>query len=207
MVHAAYFYKITIFNTMVFIINTMALLSKTSNITLVSGVSIITIVIVIFAFLLDHIYDHKSVLFNFGPSDSLVFIGITIDTWVKYIILVMFMLFLEVLDLLQEEYIDPFINMLYNANDRSNQTDLQPYTWFELYCINHFSLASHGLREILSIIIITIQIPLAVLVWLLKELARIYFVIEITNNWFVLNDRGVEVDNNIIKRRRNRAEL
>jgi len=170
-------------------------------------VSAITIFIVTFAFLLDEIYDHQSSLFTFGPSPSLLFIGITIDSWFKYGVLVLFMLFLEILDLLQEEYMKPFINMVYNANDKSNQLDLKPYSWMELYCINHFSLASHGLRGILSIVVITIQIPLAVLVWLLKELARIYFVVEVTNNWFVQNDRSVEVDKAIMGKRRQRTLL
>jgi hypothetical protein len=40
--------------------------------------------------------------------------------------------------------------MITNANDASNREDLRPYTWMNLYSINHFSLASEGLRKILG---------------------------------------------------------
>jgi len=114
------------------------------------------------------------------------------------------MFFLELLDLLQEEYIEPYIHMITNANDASNREDLRPYTWMNLYSLNHFSLASEGLRNILRILLITTQIPLAVLVWLLKEIARVYFVIQITNNWFTMNEREVEVNKKLSGRRRKR---
>ena len=182
----------------------MALLSKRSTMMLVYSITFISICIVIFAFLLDRLYDHDSDLFNFGPSESFIFVGIKIDTAFKYTILVVFMFFLELLDLLQEEYIEPYIHMITNANDASNREDLRPYTWMNLYSLNHFSLASEGLRNILRILLITTQIPLAVLVWLLKEIARIYFVTQITNNWFTMNEREVEVNKKLIGRRRKR---
>jgi len=183
----------------------MALLTKQSNILLVSTITLITLAVVVFVFLLDELYDHKVDLFKFGPSDSLLFIGISIDTWVKYIGLIVFMLLLEVLDLFQEEYVEPFIHMILNANDASNRRDLNEYSWIELYCINHFSLGAHGLRKIINIIVVTVQIPLAILIWLLKEVVRVYFIVKVTNNWMLMNDRSAEVSKSYAMRRRERV--
>lgn len=180
----------------------MAILSRNSNIILVSAITVITLFVVVFVFLLDEIYDHQTDLFSFGPSNSLLFVGISIDTVPKYVALIAFMLFLEVLDLFQEEYIDPFIHTILNANDSSNRRDLNQYSWIELYCINHFSLGAHGLRKILNIVVITIQIPLAILIWLLKEIVRVYFIVKVTNNWMLTNDRSDEVSMKYNKRRR-----
>tara|TARA_B100001027_G_scaffold207101_1_gene171237 strand:+ start:227 stop:520 length:294 start_codon:yes stop_codon:yes gene_type:complete len=83
--------------------------------------------------------------------------------------------------------------MVYDANMKENQKDLKAYSWYELYFMNHFSLASNGLRQIIRVVIVTIQIPLAILVWFLKEVSRIYFVKDVTDNWFRLNDRAAEL--------------
>ena len=85
----------------------MGLLNRNSTITLVSVVGVVTVLIAIFALSLDGIYDHDSHLFEFGPSEQLIFIGITIETWWKYVLLVFFMLTLEFLEILQEEYVHP----------------------------------------------------------------------------------------------------
>ena len=114
------------------------------------------------------------------------------------------MLFLELLDLLHEEYIVPIIHMIYAANDPSNRRDLEEYTWMDLYTVNHFSLASKGLRDILRIVVITVQIPLAVIVWGLKEIVRFFFVSQVTSNWLIMNERSIEVDPNIYKKRTSR---
>lgn len=180
------------------------ILPKNDVMLLVMGVSFITICIAVFTFFLDAIFEHDSHLMKFGPSDNLIFIGIKIDNIGKYIVLVGFMLFLEFLDLLHEEYIEPIIHMIYNANDPSNRTDLEEYTWSNLYTVNHFSLASKGLRDILRIVIVTVQIPLAVLVWILKELIRYTFVVQVTNNWLIMNERAIEVDKDIHKNRNRR---
>ena len=171
----------------------MALLSKQNNIILLSVVTFVSILLAVFALCLDAIYDHESHLFQFGPSKHLIFIGITIDTWFKYILLILFIWILEFLDILQEEYLEPFIHMVYDANMKENQKDLKAYSWYELYFMNHFSLASNGLRQIIRVVIVTIQIPLAILVWFLKEVSRIYFVKDVTDNWFRLNDRAAEL--------------
>ena len=176
----------------------MGLLNRNSTIVLVSVVGAVTLFIAIFALSLDGLYDHNSHLFEFGPSEQLIFIGITIDTWLKYILLVIFMLTLELLEILQEEYLHPFVHMVYDANTKENQKELSPYSWGDLYFINHLSVASGGLRQIIRVIVVTIQIPLAILVWLLKEAMRIYFIVQITNNWFLKNDREVSTG----KRRR-----
>lgn len=177
----------------------MGLLNRNSTITLVSVVGVVTVLIAIFALSLDGIYDHDSHLFEFGPSEQLIFIGITIETWWKYVLLVFFMLTLEFLEILQEEYVHPFVHMVYDANSKENQKEMLPYSWGDLYFINHLSVASAGLRQIIRVIVVTIQIPLAILVWLLKEIMRIYFIVQVTNNWFRKNDRD---DSQGIKRRR-----
>ena len=177
----------------------MGLLNRNSTITLVSVVGVVTVLIAIFALSLDGIYDHDSHLFEFGPSEQLIFIGITIETWWKYVLLVIFMLTLEFLEILQEEYLHPFVHMVYDANTKENQKEMLPYSWGDLYFINHLSVASGGLRQIIRVIVVTIQIPLAILVWLLKEIMRIYFIVQVTNNWFIKNDRD---DSQEIKRRR-----
>ena len=69
----------------------MALLSRNTNILLLSIVTIVTILIAIFVLSIDALYDHDSHLFEFGPSDGLIFLGIKIDTWWKYIFLLLFM--------------------------------------------------------------------------------------------------------------------
>lgn len=174
----------------------MALLSRKNNITLLSVVTIVSILLTVFALSLDSFDDHDSHLFQFGPSKDLIFIGIAIDTWTKYILLAVFMWILEFLDILQEEYLEPFVHMVYDANMKENQKDLSVYSWYDLYVMNHFSLAADGLRQIIRIVIVTIQIPLAILVWLLKEISRIHFVADVTNNWFRQNDRAGEIDIN-----------
>lgn len=165
----------------------MAILNKQTNIALVLTITFITVLVAVFVFLIDSIYDHQKELFGFGPSKNLLFLGIPIDTTAKYVGLILFMIFLEVLDLCQEEYIDPFIHMIMNANDSSNRKDLRPYTWFQLYYINHFSLAAQGLRNILHIVLITTQVPLAMLIWLCKEIIRSIFIVKVTNNWYRMN--------------------
>ena len=182
----------------------MALLSRQNNIILLSVVTIVSIVLAVFALSLDALYDHDSHLFQFGPSKDLIFIGITIDTWVKYILLIVFMWILEFLDILQEEYLEPFVHMVYDANMKENRKDLSVYSWYDMYFMNHFSLASDGLRQIIRVVIVTIQIPLAILVWLLKEISRIYFVADVTNNWFRQNNRADEIDINKQKARKRR---
>ena len=179
----------------------MALLTRNNNIILISIVTTITIIISIFGLSLDALYDHDSHLFEFGPSSELIFLGIVIDTWLKYSLLVLFMWLLEFMDILQEEYLSPFIHMIYDANVKENQKDLNSYSWYDMYIINHFSLASNGLRQILRVVIVTIQIPLAIVVWLLKELSRIYFVIDVTNNYFRQNNREGELVKGGRKRR------
>lgn len=179
----------------------MALLSRNNNIILISIVTIITVIICIFGLSLDALYDHDSHLFEFGPSSELIFLGIVIDTWLKYSFLVLFMWLLEFMDILQEEYLSPFVHMIHDANVKENQKDLNAYTWHDMYIINHFSLASNGLRQILRVVIVTIQIPLAIVVWLLKELSRIYFIIDVTNNYFRQNNREGELVKGGRKRR------
>tara|TARA_B100000674_G_scaffold165717_1_gene133085 strand:- start:1201 stop:1758 length:558 start_codon:yes stop_codon:yes gene_type:complete len=171
----------------------MALLSRNTNILLLSIVTIVTILIAIFVLSIDALYDHDSHLFEFGPSDGLIFLGIKIDTWWKYIFLLLFMWLLEFLDILQEEYLEPFIHMVYDANMKENRKDLSVYSWYDMYFMNHFSMASNGLRQILRVVIVTIQIPLAIVVWLVKETTRVYFVVDVTNNWFRSNNRGGEL--------------
>lgn len=171
----------------------MVLLSRQENIFMVFTVFTITIAITVFTFSIDALYEHDSHLFQFGPFKQFLFLGITIDTWFKYILLIIFLVLLEFLDILQEEFLDPFIHMIYDANASENREQLSEYTWWDLYFINHLALASDGLRQILRIIIVTIQIPLAILIWLLKEVIRIPFVRSVTNNWFKVNDRWVEL--------------
>lgn len=184
----------------------MGLLKRTDNIILVTVVSVITFFIAIFSILIDGIYDHDTDLFQFGPSDSLLFIGIKIDTIGKYIGLIIFMVIIELLDILQEEHLRPFITMIYDANLEQNQNELAPYSWYDLYFIHHFSLAADGLRQIIRIIVVTLQIPLAILVWILKEVTRIYFVRMVTNNWFKKNGRADEINVELNKNRRGRLK-
>ena len=180
------------------------ILQKQNVMVLVFGVSLVSIAVATFTFLLDASFEHDSDLMRIGPSDDLLFIGLKIDSFAKYIGLITFMLFLELLDLLHEEYIVPIIHMIYAANDPSNRNDLEEYTWMDLYTVNHFSLASKGLRDILRIIVVTVQIPLAVIVWGLKEIVRYIFVSQVTSNWLIMNERSIEVDPNIYKKRTSR---
>ena len=84
--------------------------------------------------------------------------------------------------------------MVYDANMKENRKDLSVYSWYDMYFMNHFSMASNGLRQILRVVIVTIQIPLAIVVWLIKETTRVYFVVDVTNNWFRSNNRGGELE-------------
>ena len=108
----------------------MGLLNRKNNIILVTVVSVISFFVAIFSILIDGIYDHDTVLFQFGPSESLLFIGIKINTIGKYIGLIVFMVIIELLDILQEEYLIPFIALIYDANIEQNQKELAPYSWY-----------------------------------------------------------------------------
>lgn len=156
--------------------------TKQEIISLVVLITFVSICITVLALIVDSAYEEHSMLFSFGPSTDLYFLGIAISTWSRYTLLAMSLALFDFLSVLQDEYLEPYSIMIHNPTEQ-NREDLSKYSWVEIYTIVYIPHFAKGLRHIVSILLITTQIPLAIMLLFIKEAVRGIFLTSIIKDW------------------------
>ena len=135
---------------------------------------ILNICLLIVAFTMTLVFnDSTSLYFRAGPSENLVLLGITINTWGKYYILNGVLATFQIADIIINEIASPLLGFtVYNPDkkiiDNFGRVELQIYA--------SFFFSTNNIKSVLLLILSITQIDLALLKVLYGELATIFTV-------------------------------
>ena len=128
--------------------------TKQEIISLVVLITFVSIGITVLALIVDSAYEEHSMLFSFGPSTDLYFLGIAISTWSRYTLLAMSLALFDFLSVLQDEYLEPYSIMIHNPTEQ-NREDLSKYSWVATESIagRRFIASKFSVQFLVNIII------------------------------------------------------
>ena len=110
---------------------------------------------------------------RFGPNDDLEVVGAKIDTWTKYVILQVFLAFLQVSDAIINEFASPILGFnVYNPDKKI----ITEFSRFELQLYANTMWFINGIKGVLMVVVTVSQIDIAVLKVIYSELTCIYTV-------------------------------
>lgn len=127
---------------------------------------IIIIIIIIFIF-----QSENSTYFRFGPSNNLIVISVSIDTWTKYNLVLLLIGFIKIVDTISNELGMPVLGFnIYNP-DKKNITE---FSKNELQFYANATFMVSAIRSTLMTVINVTQIDLALFSTLISEIASFY---------------------------------
>jgi len=108
---------------------------------------------------------------KFGPQHSLIILGISIDTWPKYIILQVFIMCFQVTDTLVNEFANPILGFNVYNPDKKRITE---FTKLELqfYCQSMWLI--QNMKSALMVLVSISQIDITISKVLYMELTSVY---------------------------------
>jgi len=110
---------------------------------------------------------------SWGPSDKLILIGIVINTWTKWAISMLLIIFVSVVDCITVEFGMPFVSFRIYNPDCKEINDVGP---IELQILANGMYLSQSLKSAVYTLAIVTQIDYAVTRVLASELASFYTV-------------------------------
>ena len=132
---------------------------------IINFISLVSIISLIFIFKND-----DSKYFRVGPYDDLNVISVTIDTWTKWIVVVIFLCIMGVIDVIIRELGLPVLDFnIYNP-DKKVITDFSRY---ELNYLSNGMFMVSSIKGVFNTVISITQLDLALITVVVKELTSI----------------------------------
>lgn len=103
-------------------------------------------------------FSQQSPYLQFGPSDTLVFIGVAINTWLKYASFLAFIAFIQFTNVVYAELAGPIVS--FNVYD-PNTEHVNCFTKNELQILANVGFTTNGIKTVLSTLLSVTQIDLA----------------------------------------------
>ena len=111
-----------------------------------------------------------STYYRFGPNDDLIIISIKIDTWLKYGILMIYILIFRICKVFITELGMPILTFnIYNPN----QKKIEDFTRMELQVLANIMFTLNAIRYALTLQLSILQIDIAIISGIFDELAAI----------------------------------
>jgi hypothetical protein len=112
----------------------------------------------------------NSTYYKFGPNENLIIISIKINTWTRYCILLVYVLFFRICKVFINELGMPILTFnIYNPN----QKKIEDFTKTELQVLANIMFMLNAIRHALTLQLSIVQIDIAVLSGIFSELASI----------------------------------
>ena len=112
----------------------------------------------------------ESTYYRFGPNDDLIIISIKIDTWLKYGILMIYILIFRICKVFITELGMPILTFnIYNPN----QKKIEDFTRMELQVLGNIMFTLNAISYAITLQLSILQIDIAVLSGIFSELAAI----------------------------------
>ena len=127
---------------------------------------IVVITILIFIF-----QSESSTYFRFGPSDDLIVISVSIDTWTKYNLVLLLIGFIKIIDTISNELGMPVLGFSVYNPDKQHITE---FSKNELQFYANATFMVSAIRNTLMMVVNVTQIDLALFSTLISELASFY---------------------------------
>lgn len=109
--------------------------------------------------------------FSFGPNDSFIVLGVVIDTWTRYFVLLGLLTVVWVKDLIVQEFALPILNFsVYNPDC----TEITEFGKNELQLYAHAIYTVEGLKWVLQMVINISQFDVALAGVIIKNVVSIY---------------------------------
>lgn len=120
----------------------------------------------------------NNVFMKYGPQPTLVILGISIDSWPRYVALQVFIMFFQITDTLVNEFASPILEFnVYNPD----KVYITEFTKFQLqfYCQSMWFV--NNMKSALMLLISISQVDVAVSKVIYAELAAIYTIRTLIN--------------------------
>jgi hypothetical protein len=112
----------------------------------------------------------ESTYYRFGPNNDLIIISIKIDTWLKYGILMIYILIFRICKVFITELGMPILTFnIYNPN----QKKIEDFTRMELQVLANIMFTLNAIRYALTLQLSILQIDIAIISGVFDELAAI----------------------------------
>lgn len=133
----------------------------------------------------------KNVYMRYGPNESLNILGITIDTWPKYVLLQLCIFAFQIADTIIQEFASPVLGFnIYNP-DKKEITD---FTRFELQFFAQSFWLINNIKSAIMLIISITQMDLAMSKVVYSEIAGIYTIATLIAQKTFVNHNNSECD-------------
>jgi len=127
----------------------------------------------------------ESTYYRFGPSDNLIIISIKIDTWLKYGILMIYILIFRICKVFITELGMPILTFnIYNPN----QKKIEGFTRMELQVLANIMFTLNAIRYALTLQLSILQIDIAIISGVFDELAAIPTIYILLNEKEFINE-------------------
>lgn len=128
--------------------------------------------LIIMIIILTFIFQSKnSTYFRFGPSNDLIVISVSIDTWTKYNLILLLIGFIKIVDTISNELGMPVLGFnIYNP-DKKHITE---FSKNELQFYANATFMVSAIRNTLMMVVNVTQIDLALFSTLISEIASFY---------------------------------
>jgi len=136
-----------------------------------------TLLLIVMGFIVA-LADNDSKYWGFGPSSKLYIVSVKVDSWAKYVLLLLLVGMMDVVDVLVNELGMPILSFRVYDPDKRIITEFSKNE-LQLYANTMFTI--NGLRSTLTMVISISQIDLAVFRVLLAQLVSIITVRMILN--------------------------
>lgn len=149
---------------------------------------IITIIIFIFQ-------SKNSTYFRFGPSDELIVISVSIDSWNKYNLVLLLIGFIKIVDTISTELGMPVLGFnIYNPDKK----EITEFTKNELQFYANATFMVSAIRSTLMMVVNVTQIDLALFSTLISELASFYTIRVLLNEKTFKNQKQISLTEPLI---------
>ena len=127
----------------------------------------------------------ESTYYRFGPNDNLIIISIKIDTWLKYGILMIYILIFRICKVFITELGMPILTFnIYNPN----QKKIEGFTRMELQVLANIMFTLNAIRYALTLQLSILQIDIAIISGVFDELAAIPTIYILLNEKEFINE-------------------
>lgn len=151
---------------------------------------IIIITILIFIF-----QSNNSTYFRFGPSNDLIVISVSIDTWTKYNLVLLLIGFIKIVDTISNELGMPVLGFSIYNPDKKNITE---FSKNELQFYANATFMVSAIRNTLMMVVNVTQIDLALFSTIISEVASFYTIRMLLNEKTFENETYISLTEPLI---------
>lgn len=130
--------------------------------------------------------------FSFGPSKNLIVAGVIIDTYYKYVVLVLIVVLNSSIDMIIKEFADPILGFNVYNPDKKVITDFQSKRQLQILANSYWAVSNF--RNIFTVLISISQFDLALIKWFSLELTAIYTINTLLKKKRFLTEKEEEIE-------------